>query len=124
MKKKKLPKKKRIAEAFEFLLQALFICGLVTSILLGLCKEWIWFGLCLAATIGIFFAVIPICYYGIVFECPRCGKKFKANPYKVFFTNFIYFDFFTGVYTPKKKYVKCPDCGKKVWCKAEISEDL
>ena len=42
-----------------------------------------------------------------VFECRKCGHTFK--PTKAEYT--------WGVHTTNTRYLRCPDCGEKSWCK-------
>ena len=41
------------------------------------------------------------------FECRKCGHIFKTT----------FGEYLWGAHTPKTRYLKCPGCGKKSWCK-------
>lgn len=51
--------------------------------------------------------------YGIgVYECKRCSHKFKPT-----LRTYIF-----GAHTLTKRYLKCPHCGEKSFCKRRLSE--
>ena len=101
-KKRKLSKKGKIK---------LFI-SIFLIVLIG-----IGFAIYLSVAVVLSIIELPLFYHGIIYECPKCGHKFKANPYKVFFTNGILgildFDGSGNKYAK----LKCPNCKAKDWCK-------
>lgn len=109
MKKGKVSKKRKIVCSIEIILAILLAFSGAFCIIYGLNQVWIGFSICLAIVIILILVMIPLNYYGIIYECPKCGQKFKANPYKVFLTNFYY--------DSKYKKLKCPNCKTKDWCK-------
>lgn len=121
MKKQKMSPKRKIADWFETIFVILLIGSSVYCIIGGLNQVWIGFFVCLAIAIISIIIVIPLHYYGIVYTCPKCGQQFRANPYKVFFTNLVYIDFLTA-YSPKRKKLKCPHCQSKAWCSKDNTE--
>lgn len=76
---------------------------------------WKEFAVCLAIAIASLIFMIPLSFRGDIYECPKCGHKFRVNPYKIFFTKGILSDL-EGEPT---KYVKlkCPNCKTKDYCK-------
>ncbi len=102
---------------------------IVLAVLIGLCiafcifeavdKQWIESAICLAVAIGLFIIACPLYYLGYMYECPKCGHKFKVNPYKIFFTNGILGIFDLAGDAPKYAKLKCPHCQMKDWCKIE-----
>lgn len=83
----------------------------------GVSKEWIWFAVYLAVAIVLSAVEIPLFYHGTTYECPKCGQRFKANPYKVFFTNGILGIADLDGSGSKYAKLKCPYCKAKDWCK-------
>ena len=41
-----------------------------------------------------------------VYECRKCGHKFKPT----------FSEYFWGMHTLKKRYLTCHECGEKTWC--------
>ena len=77
--------------------------------------DWIEFAICLAIAVVLLIVMIPLSFKDDIYECPKCGHKFKVNPYKIFFSKGILSDL-EGEPT---KYVKlkCPHCKIKDYCK-------
>ena len=46
------------------------------------------------------------------YECKKCGQKFKPT-----FRAYVW-----GAHTLTTRYLKCPHCGKKSFCKRKLSE--
>lgn len=121
-KKQKLSKKKKIGLCISIVLIVLIGIGFGLSVMYGISQDWIEFAICLSVAIVMSIVEIPIYYHGTVYECPQCGQKFRANPYKVFFTNGI-LGAVSGILSfgdgSNSKYakLKCPNCKKKDWCK-------
>ena len=46
------------------------------------------------------------------YECKKCGKRFKPT-----LSAYVW-----GVHTLTTRYLKCPHCGKKSFCKRRLSE--
>ncbi len=121
-KKRKLSHKEKIKLFISiFLIICIGICfGL--SVMYGVSQDWIGFAIYFSVAIVISAIEIPIYYLGTIYECPHCGNKFKANPYKVFFTNGILGIFgsilsFGAGSDSKYAKLKCTNCKKKDWCK-------
>jgi len=47
------------------------------------------------------------------YECKKCGHKFKPT-----FSAYIW-----GIHTPTRRYLKCPDCGEKSFCKMHMEQE-
>lgn len=114
MKKKKLSKKKRIKLFIDITLVVSIGILIMLCVIFGYEHNWIGFSVCLSLAILLSVVAIPINYIGERYECPQCGCKFKANPYKVFFTNDI---FDIGGYPSKCAKLKCPNCKNINMCK-------
>ena len=117
MKKRKLSKRKKFELALTLILIVLGGVSFASCIIFAFGQRWIEFSVCLAITVVMCAGWIPLSYHGTTYECPRCGQEFKANPYKVFFTNGIlgFFDFDGS--GSKYAKLKCPNCKTKDWCK-------
>lgn len=46
------------------------------------------------------------------FECKNCGHRFEPT----------LMAYINGMHTIKKRYLKCPKCGKRTWCTRRMSE--
>lgn len=57
-------------------------------------------------------AAILLDYGAGVYECKKCGQKFKPT-----FRAYVW-----GAHTLTTRYLKCPHCGKKCFCKRRLSE--
>ena len=57
-------------------------------------------------------AAIALDYSAGVYECKKCGQKFKPTLCAYIF----------GVHTLTKRYLKCPHCKEKSFCKRKLSE--
>ena len=114
MKKQKISKKRNIALTFSIILIVAAGISFAFCVICGIDRRWIEFAVYLAVTIVLGVVIIPLSYVGESYECPKCGHKFKVNPYKVFFTHGI---FYIGPYAPKRTKLKCPNCKTKDWCK-------
>ena len=116
-KKRKLSKKSKIILFFIIVLIVLIGICFGLSVMYGVSQDWIGFAIYFSVAVAMSVIEIPLCYHGTMYECPKCGHKFKANPYKVFFTNgilgFLDFDGSGSEYAK----LKCPNCEKKDWCK-------
>ncbi len=117
-KKRQLSKKRKIELSIFIILIVLIGICLGLCVMYGVSQDWIAFAICLSVAIAMSVIEIPLYYHGTIYECPHCSQKFKANPYKVFFTNGI-----LGIFdldgSSNSKYVKlkCHNCKKKDWCK-------
>ncbi len=116
-KKRKLSKKRKIELSISIILIVLIGICLGLGVMYGVSQYWIGFAICLSVAIAMSVIEIPLYYHGTVYECPHCIQKFKANPYKVFFTNGILGIFDLDGSSSKYAKLKCPDCKKKDWCK-------
>lgn len=45
------------------------------------------------------------------FECPKCGERFTPDMKA----------YIMGTHTLTKRYLKCPNCGERSYCKHELS---
>ena len=116
-KKRKLSKKEKIKLYISIVLIVLIGICFGLSVMYGVSQDWIGFAIYLSVAIIMSIVEIPLCYHGTIYECPQCGHKFKANSYKVFFTNGIWGFFNFDGYGSKYAKLKCPKCEKKDWCK-------
>lgn len=57
-------------------------------------------------------AGIALDYSTGLYECKRCGQKFRPTLAAYVF----------GAHTLTKRYLKCPHCGEKSLCKRRLSE--
>lgn len=112
--KKHKDAKKRLAVSFVVSLITI-LSGLSIVMLSALLPAPDWLRICC-----IVFSVI-ICSLGIgaccvltvdagVYECPNCGRKFVPSMK----------DFIFGAHTFTKRKLKCPECGKKSFCKKRL----
>lgn len=117
MKKRKISKKEKFMLAVSIAAIILIGIFLAVSVLAAFSQDWKAFAVYLSVAVVLAALIIPLHYHGIHYECEKCGHKFKANPYKVFFTNGILgvldFDGSNSQYAK----LKCPQCKKKSWCK-------
>ena len=64
-------------------------------------------------TFVIALAVAILLDYGAgQYECKKCGQKFKPT-----FRAYVW-----GAHTITRRYLKCPHCGEKSFCKRRLSE--
>lgn len=118
--KKKKPSKGLVLKTFIVIILVVLIgLSIAFSIFEAIDGQWIESAICLAVAIGLFVIACPLYYLGDTYECPKCGHKFKINPYKVFFTNGILGIFDLAGDAPKCAKLKCPHCQTKDWCKIE-----
>lgn len=121
-KKQKLSKKKKIQICVSIVLIILIGICFGLSIMYVISQDWIGFAIYFSVAIAMSVIEIPLYYHGTIYECPHCGQKFKANPYKVFCTNSILgvcgsiLSFGDGSDSKYAK-LKCTNCKKKDWCK-------
>ena len=73
-----------------------------------------WFGD--TAEVLWYFIAIPIIAISVlgyfilmskIYVCPYCKTEFKAKPYQLY----------VAIHMGKKRYAKCPNCGRKGFCK-------
>lgn len=57
-------------------------------------------------------AAILLDYGAGVYECKRCGQKFKP----------AFGAYIMGVHMLTTRYLKCPHCGEKSFCKRRLAE--
>ena len=57
-------------------------------------------------------AAILLDYSAGDYECKKCGQRFKPT-----FSAYVW-----GAHTLTTRYLKCPHCGKKSFCKRRLSE--
>lgn len=116
-KKQKLSKKRKINLFINIVLIVLIGICFGLSVMYGISQEWIGLAIYLSVAIAMCAVEIPLYYHDTIYECPQCGHKFRANPYKVFFTNGIWEVFNLDGSASKHAKLKCPNCKKKDWCK-------
>ena len=120
-----MKKKKRRKKGLDFKTLAVIVLIILIGLSVAFCIMyamngfWIGFGVCLAIAIVLFAVTCPLSRAGEIYECPKCGHKFKANPYKVFFTSGFLDLFSFGDTFMKYAKLKCPGCQTKDWCKIE-----
>ena len=124
-KKRKLSKKRKIELSIFIIFIVLIGICLGLGVMYGISQDWIGFVVYISVGIALSVIEIPLYYHGTTYECPKCGYKFKVNPYKVFFTNGIFGIIlgilsFGAVSDSRYSKLKCPNCKKKDWCKIHI----
>lgn len=65
-----------------------------------------------AAFINAIAVAIMIDYGNGEYECKKCGRKFKPSLMAYLF----------GMHTLTKRYLKCPNCGERSFCKRKFVE--
>ena len=80
-------------------------------------RRWVEFAVSLTITVVLFIITSPLAYDGDTYECPKCGNKFKVNPYVVLFTNGRLKTMDCDGTQTKCAKLKCPNCKTKGWCK-------
>ena len=91
------------------------LAGLAVILLGSLLSAPIWLRICcIAFSLVIIGLGIGVCCVltvdAGVYECPECGEKFIPSMK----------DFVFGAHTFTKRKLKCPQCGKKSFCKKKI----
>ena len=108
----KVKNKLRLMLSFFMVLVGLFL--LVESILLAEIVDIESAVILIIFAIAIFILslVIAICidYSDGIYECPKCNKKFKPTLKA----------YIAGAHTFTARRLKCPECGKKSFCKRKI----
>ena len=118
MKSKKTHKKGVIIKGYVAIILVVLIgINIMFSYIFGSGRAWMEFAVCLSTTVLLLILIIPLIYSGDTYECPKCGHIFKANPYKVFFTNGILQTFDLDGEPMKYAKLKCPNCQTKDMCK-------
>ena len=103
-------KAKNTVSVISFILTLVSVLGLVVICAgYGTIDTWLRVVLIVCALLALLANVSVILMLDIsreVFECPACGTKFTATPAA----------YIAGMHTFRKRRLKCPHCGKKVWC--------
>lgn len=86
------------------------------SIISAMEHYWKEFAISLSITIVLIVVTCPLAYEGDVYECQKCGHKFRVNPYIVYFTNGMLRIFDFDGEPMKYAKLKCPHC-KYLRCK-------
>ena len=93
----------------------LFFAVLAATLSLSSCKVN-WFGS--KVDVDWYFVVIPVVLIFIVsyiilmsktYTCPHCRTNFKAKPHQLY----------TTIHMGGKRIAKCPNCGRKGFCKVK-----
>ena len=72
--------------------------------------DWVRYVLIGISIAIIFGGCMLACYFDNesgIFECKHCGEKFVPTLGA----------YIMGIHTPTRRYLKCPHCNKKSWCK-------
>ena len=94
-----------------FIVSIILLC--VSAALTELNPKLWWTVLISAALSTITFIIALIAYLkSVEFFCPKCETQFKAKNK----------DIILAIHTPTKRYLRCPNCGEKSWCKEIIVE--
>ncbi len=114
MKKRNEAKKRLTVSCIVALITIL--AGLSIILLSALLSAPIWLKIiCIVFSfIIIILGVVVCCVLTVdagVYECPVCGEKFVPSMK----------DFIGGAHTLTKRKLKCPKCGKKIFCKKRLS---
>lgn len=92
------------------------LSGVAITLLGSILSSTIWLKIC-CIVFSLIIAVLGIgvcCVLTIdagVYVCPTCGKKFVPSMK----------DFIFGAHTFTKRKLKCPECGKKNYCKKQLN---
>ena len=114
LKKRKEAKKRLVLAVIVACISVL--AGLAITLLGTLLPAPIWVTVgCVAFSVVLVVLGIAVCCVltvdAGVYECPHCGEKFVPSMK----------DFVFGVHTLTKRKLKCPNCGKKSFCKKKLS---
>ena len=69
----------------------------------------IWWLLIITIPISVILLIFTVVLYikNVKFECPNCKTVFKTDANSIIW----------AIHTPSKRFLKCPNCQKKYWCK-------
>ena len=73
-------------------------------------NNWIPFAVICPVFIILFVCTIVIYMKYVKFICHKCNQTFKASKSAILW----------AVHTPTKRYIKCPHCNAKSWCKEDF----
>ena len=115
-KEKELKNSKRLIYAevaiFAISLVAFFALVLVSG--LAALEDWLRVTLVVASLV-ILFGGIFVCTHldadSSIYECKHCHVHFKPSVGA----------YLIGMHTITKRYLKCPECGKRSWCKRRLT---
>lgn len=115
MKDKKTERKKFILINALALTFCFLCCGIFMLAGLLDVEDWVRIVLIVLGFVVLFSGIFMFCELDRqigYFECKNCGHRFE--PTLIAYIN--------GVHTIKKRYLKCPNCGKRTWCTRRMSE--
>ena len=115
-KEKELKNSKRIlyAEITIFVISMVAFFALVLISGLALLEDWLRVTL-VGVALVVFFGGIFVCthldYDSSIYECRHCHTRFKPSAGA----------YIMGMHTITLRHLKCPECGKRSWCKRRLT---
>ena len=79
-------------------------------------KEWMGYVVIVFEMLVLFATVIPLCILSNsngYFECKNCGNRFRPKDK----------EFINAPHAHTTRYLTCPKCGKKTWCKRKYYKE-
>ena len=105
---KTTPRKKIVISTISCVLVILSSLALILISALFVTQIWLKFvviGIALTVVIADIAVILLVAVSTEIYECEKCGKKFVPN-----LTAYV-----LAPHTLKRRYLKCPHCGKKSW---------
>ncbi len=107
------PRKKIVISTISCILVILSSLALILISALFITQIWLKFvviGIALTVVIADIAVILLVAVSTEIYECEKCGKKFVPT-----LTAYI-----LAPHTLKRRYLKCPHCGKKSWNKSRL----
>ncbi len=107
------PRKKIVISTISCILVILSSLALILISALFITQIWLKFvviGIALTVVIADIVVILLVAVSTEIYECEKCGKKFVPT-----LTAYI-----LAPHTLKRRYLKCPHCGKKSWNNSRI----
>lgn len=92
-----------------------FVAAITLSLIAAYFIEALWGqfligGLVLIIILANIAVIVVIAVNIEIYECKNCGEKFVPT-----LSAYV-----MGMHTPTKRYLKCPHCGKRNWCRSHL----
>ena len=92
-----------------------FVAAITLSLIAAYFIEALWGqfligGLILIIILANIAVIVVIAVNIEIYECKNCGEKFVPT-----LSAYV-----MGMHTPTKRYLKCPHCGKRNWCRSHL----